>query len=123
MHPPWRCCIHSYQVDVQLERILPRPVYLEELRQVPALASMQLFKQSRLSVSPLTDAEFDCIIRLSEAPSVSAAATSPTASAIAAVATVAAVPCITGATGKRKGAAGARKSVPAVTSKRTKLRK
>ena len=59
-------------VDIRLVRKLPRQVTLEELRTHSgpggALASMALFKQSRLSVSHVSQAEWDFILSLAEAP-------------------------------------------------------
>ena len=49
-------------VDVRLVEIFPRPVPLDELRGVKALAAMELLRKgSRLSVHPLTAAEFRTI--------------------------------------------------------------
>ena len=43
---------------------LPRPVTLDEIKQEPILANMALLKNSRLSVQPVTRAEFDRIVKL-----------------------------------------------------------
>ncbi|NDC54324.1 MAG: EVE domain-containing protein [Planctomycetia bacterium] len=52
-------------VDVKLVTIFPREVPLEELRGVKALAGMELLRRgSRLSVTPVTAAEFRTIERL-----------------------------------------------------------
>lgn len=52
-------------VDVRLVEIFPRQVPLEELRTVKALAGMELLRRgSRLSVQPVTPAEFRAIERL-----------------------------------------------------------
>ena len=51
-------------VDLRAERPLPRPVTLQELRADPALAEMALLKLSRLSVSPVREAEWAHILRL-----------------------------------------------------------
>jgi predicted RNA-binding protein with PUA-like domain len=49
-------------VDVKLVEIFPRAVPLEELRGVPTLAGMELLRRgSRLSVQPVTAAEFRLI--------------------------------------------------------------
>lgn len=49
-------------VDVRLVEIFPRAVPLEELRGVKALAKMELLRKgSRLSVQPVTAAEFRTI--------------------------------------------------------------
>lgn len=51
-------------VDVAPVRPLERPVALSELKTAPELAGCALFRYNRLSVVPLTDAEFDAIERL-----------------------------------------------------------
>jgi predicted RNA-binding protein with PUA-like domain len=52
-------------VDVQLLEIFSREVPLDELRQVTALAGMELLRRgSRLSVTPVTAAEFRTIVKL-----------------------------------------------------------
>lgn len=51
-------------VPVQLVERLPRLLSLAELKAEPALAGMMLLRQSRLSVSPLTPAEWATIQRL-----------------------------------------------------------
>ena len=54
-------------VDVKLVGILPRPVPLDELRGVKALAGLELLKRgSRLSVHPVSAAEFRTIERLGQ---------------------------------------------------------
>jgi predicted RNA-binding protein with PUA-like domain len=56
-------------VDIKLEGIFPRAIPLEELRGVTALADMVLLRKgSRLSVQPVTEAEFDTIVKLGHAP-------------------------------------------------------
>jgi predicted RNA-binding protein with PUA-like domain len=50
-----------YGVHVKLERIFARPIPLDELRQMPALAGMVLLQRSRLSVQPVTAAEWAVI--------------------------------------------------------------
>ena len=55
-------------VDVQLVEIFPREIPLEELRGVTALAGMELLRRgSRLSVTPVTAAEFRTIEKLAHA--------------------------------------------------------
>lgn len=54
----WEC------VDVVPVRKLPRPVTLEQIKANPALADMALVRLSRLSVGPVTDAEWDLICEL-----------------------------------------------------------
>ena len=52
-------------VDVRLVEIFPRELALEELRGIEALAGMELLRRgSRLSVQPVTAAEFRTIDRL-----------------------------------------------------------
>lgn len=43
---------------------LPRPVTLKTMKADPALAEMAMIRQSRLSVSPLTEAEYRYIVTL-----------------------------------------------------------
>jgi len=58
--PIWEC------VDVGYKEKFKRLIPLEELRGVKALKDMTLLRRgSRLSVQPVTRAEFDAIIRLS----------------------------------------------------------
>lgn len=55
-------------VDVQLRETFARPVTLESLRDVPALAKMELLRKgSRLSVQPVSVAEFQTILKLAAA--------------------------------------------------------
>ena len=56
--PRWDC------VDVAARAPLSRPVTLAEIREVPDLADMALLRQSRLSVQPVTDAEWTIICRM-----------------------------------------------------------
>lgn len=52
-------------VDVKLVEVFPRPLPLDTLRGVPALAHMELLRRgSRLSVQPVTAAEFRAVQRL-----------------------------------------------------------
>lgn len=52
-------------VEVSFERRLPRIITLDELRAVPALAGMQLLRRgNRLSVTPVTAAEWKAILAL-----------------------------------------------------------
>jgi predicted RNA-binding protein with PUA-like domain len=53
-------------VDLKCFKKLKRPVTLEQIKADERLANMGLVRQGRLSVSPLTVAEFDTIIALSE---------------------------------------------------------
>ena len=56
----WSC------VDLKPVGPLLRPVTLEEIKAEPTLADIALLRQSRLSVMPITKAEFDHIIKLSK---------------------------------------------------------
>jgi predicted RNA-binding protein with PUA-like domain len=51
-------------VDVAPDFGLERPVNLAQIKSEPALESMVLVKQSRLSVQPVSKAEFDRIVKL-----------------------------------------------------------
>ena len=51
-------------VDLAYEETFPKTVTLAELKAHPVLSQMQLVKNSRLSVSPVTPEEFDLVIRL-----------------------------------------------------------
>jgi predicted RNA-binding protein with PUA-like domain len=54
----WEC------VDVLPVKKLPRPVILEQIKATPALADMALVKLSRLSVGPVSDAEWDIVCKM-----------------------------------------------------------
>ena len=56
------------KVPVEPVRPLPRPVTLKEIKAEPALAHMELIRQSRLSVSPVRDEEWRAILRLAARP-------------------------------------------------------
>jgi predicted RNA-binding protein with PUA-like domain len=49
-------------VDLEPVKPLARPVTLEEMREMKALANMVVVKKSRLSVSPVTKDEFDAVL-------------------------------------------------------------
>jgi len=51
-------------VDLAARTALARPVPLAEIKADPALADMALLRQSRLSVMPVTRAQFDRIVKL-----------------------------------------------------------
>lgn len=51
-------------VDLRPERALARPVSLGELKADPALKNLPLLRQPRLSVVPLTGAEFERVLVL-----------------------------------------------------------
>jgi predicted RNA-binding protein with PUA-like domain len=54
-----------FMVDLQFESKFARPLPLEELREVAALAEMELLRKgSRLSVQPVRKVEFEAILRL-----------------------------------------------------------
>jgi predicted RNA-binding protein with PUA-like domain len=58
-----------YQVEVRGLHKLARPVTLEEMRAVPALQEMALLRKGqRLSVQPVSKAEFDCVLKLAKSP-------------------------------------------------------
>ncbi|VDS07177.1 EVE domain protein [Paracoccus haematequi] len=56
--PRWEC------VDVKAVKPLPRPISLDQAKQEPALKDMVLVNNSRLSVQPVTDAEWATIMKL-----------------------------------------------------------
>ncbi len=53
-------------VELAPLRRLKRPVTLAEMKQAPALAGMAMLRQSRLSVSPVTEAEWRAILELAD---------------------------------------------------------
>ncbi len=53
-------------VDLAPEKALPRSVPLEEIKRNPKLKEMALLRLSRLSVQPVTNAEFDEILRMAK---------------------------------------------------------
>lgn len=65
--PVWDC------VEVEYVTTLPRLVTLDELKLEKALRAMMLFKWSRLSVQPVTEAQFRRIIAMAEKPAKPAA--------------------------------------------------
>jgi predicted RNA-binding protein with PUA-like domain len=56
-------------VSVRVEPVRPlaRPVTLAEIKAEPRLKAMELIRQSRLSVAPVRDEEWDVVLELSEA--------------------------------------------------------
>ena len=66
--PTWDC------VEVEHVETLPRLVPLPELRGERALRGMILFRQGRLSVQPVKEAEFRRIVELARAPAATPAA-------------------------------------------------
>ena len=55
-------------VDLAPEAPLPFPVTLETLKAHPTLCGLPLIKQSRLSVMPLSQADFDALVALGQRP-------------------------------------------------------
>lgn len=53
-------------VDVKAVRALPKPVTLDAIKADPALADMMLVKNSRLSVQPVTDAEWRAVLAMAD---------------------------------------------------------
>ncbi|WP_324132234.1 EVE domain-containing protein [Bosea sp. (in: a-proteobacteria)] len=51
-------------VDFKAVKPLPKPVSLAEVKAEPKLAEMSLVKSFRLSVQPVTDAEWDIVCRM-----------------------------------------------------------
>ena len=54
-------------VDLAPEKALSKPVTLEEIKRNSKLKDMALLRLSRLSVQPVTKAQFDEIVRMSKA--------------------------------------------------------
>jgi predicted RNA-binding protein with PUA-like domain len=53
-------------VDLAPEKALPQPVSLEEIKRNPKLKEMALVRLSRLSVQPVTAAQFEEIARMAQ---------------------------------------------------------
>jgi predicted RNA-binding protein with PUA-like domain len=53
-----------FAVELKAIDALPRPVTLDEIKAEPLLTNMALLKNSRLSVQPVTRAEFDRVLKL-----------------------------------------------------------
>ena len=51
-------------VDIKAVEPLPKPVTLATIKAEPKLAEIQLLKQSRLSVPPITDAEWKIVCKI-----------------------------------------------------------
>ena len=51
-------------VDIEPVKALKRPVTLDEMRADKLLGKMMIFRRSRLSVVPVTDAEFEAVVAL-----------------------------------------------------------
>jgi predicted RNA-binding protein with PUA-like domain len=58
-HPSW------FMVDIKAVEKLKRPVSLDEIKKTKSLAGMALVRLGRLSVSPVTEAEWKTIIDMS----------------------------------------------------------
>jgi len=56
--PRWEC------VDIRAVQDIPQPVSLEEIKANPKLRDMVLVNNSRLSVQPVSDAEWEEICRM-----------------------------------------------------------
>jgi len=52
-------------VKVEPVRALDRPVTLKEIKAEPKLAKMELIRQSRLSVAPVRDEEWEVVLEMS----------------------------------------------------------
>jgi predicted RNA-binding protein with PUA-like domain len=57
-HPRW------YAIDIRLVEELARPVTLPEIRATPGLENMVLLRRGRLSVQPVTPAEWKIVVAL-----------------------------------------------------------
>lgn len=55
-------------VDIAPVRALKHPVKLAAIKATPELADMALLRLSRLSVTPVTKAEYDLILKMSNKP-------------------------------------------------------
>ncbi|HUG46258.1 MAG TPA: EVE domain-containing protein [Sphingomicrobium sp.] len=55
-------------VEVEPVRTLERPVTLKEIKGRERLQKMELVRQSRLSVSPVRDEEWDAIVMMGKSP-------------------------------------------------------
>ncbi|MCB1473202.1 MAG: EVE domain-containing protein [Rhodobiaceae bacterium] len=56
--PRWEC------VDIRAVRDMPRPVSLKEIKATPELQEMSLVTSMRLSVQPVTEAEWKIVCRM-----------------------------------------------------------
>ena len=56
--PTWEC------VDIRAVQDMPVPVTLEQVKATPELSDMALVKLSRLSVQPVTEAEYRLVCRM-----------------------------------------------------------
>ena len=53
-----------FMVDIKAVEAFKRPVSLDEIKKVKALANMALIRLGRLSVQPVTPEEFDVVTKL-----------------------------------------------------------
>ena len=51
-------------VDIKADLLFETPISLQEIKKIPALSDMVLVKNSRLSVQPVKNEEFDLIVRM-----------------------------------------------------------
>ena len=56
--PRWEC------VDIKAVRDMPRPVTLKEIKDTPELRNMSLVTSMRLSVQPVTEAEWKFVCKM-----------------------------------------------------------
>jgi predicted RNA-binding protein with PUA-like domain len=56
--PRWEC------VDIKAVAPVPNPVTLDQIKATPELSEMALVKSSRLSVQPVTDAEWATVCKM-----------------------------------------------------------
>jgi predicted RNA-binding protein with PUA-like domain len=56
----------SHVVDVKPEKRLPRPVTLAEIKAKPFFADFPLTRLPRLSVMPVTDAQWNAIVKMAQ---------------------------------------------------------
>lgn len=56
-----------YMVDVEFVEKFPRVVTLDDLRRAPGLEKMLVINKSRLSVQPVTDQEYEIVVKLGRA--------------------------------------------------------
>ena len=54
------------KVPVEPVRPLAKPVTLAQIKAEPKLAKMELIRQSRLSVAPVRDEEWECVLAMAE---------------------------------------------------------
>ena len=57
-----------YMVDIKAEERLAHPVTLDRMRRAPGLEQMMLLRQGRLSVQPVTEAEWTVVIGMGARP-------------------------------------------------------